>query len=280
MSFTYETAGNNVLQQAGFYSAEASDATLARIYYWIDEGVLEFQKAHRNYYYKNIAYRRATDSAALSGSISGAVGSHTATITYTGNWQDLVGATIVKTESGSTYRNIIRTVTNTSTKACELLLPSRFTNGTIAIYCRSCYLSTATWIAPRSRFLKYGSFFLDENDCAYPLHLLEQPTFFSSGDLFEPTDVYPTYFCVVQDLPILDVFWPLDSGWSVSFAVERRPASYSKPADTVDIPDEFEKAVERYALGRFLMHHDENKGQGSFELRSSIEMLTRKGGIS
>lgn len=275
MAFDYATVSANILRQAGFAYAEASSDVQNRIYYWIDEAILEFQKYHRNYYYQDISFRRKADSAALAGSISQTSGSHTATITYTGSWQDLVGATIIQ----GTELNIVRVVTNTSTKACELLFPSRFTNAAISIKCRSCNVTTASRVSPKWRYCSNGHYLTDESGRQSYLYLLANDEFFSNSDLMEPVNVYPSSFTIVNDIPVLDVDWPLDSGWSVSFKVERAPVAYNTTADILDLPAGYQKAVEQYVVGRLLISQGDERN-GLLELRRGERSLMTNFGVN
>lgn len=276
MAFTYANVSTNVLLLAGHASGEANSDVLSRIYYWTDEAVREFQRCHRNYYYQDVSYRRVTDSSQPTGTITTTAGTYSVTFTYTGDWQDLVGATVVKTESGTEYRNIVREVTNTTSKTAELLLPSRFTTGTATLYIRSSKLSSASRVSPVLRFLEYGSFFTDESDCNYSLRKLEPKEFFSDPDLTNPVDTYPSRFTVVNDVPIFNTHWPLDSGYSVTFHIEDTPAVFSASSDSVAVPDAYQRAVEAYVLGMYLSRDLTMVQDGQMEILRAKRMFAER----
>jgi hypothetical protein len=178
----------------------------------------------------------------------------------------------VQGTGASTKKNIVRYVTNTTTKATELMLPSEFTDGSVTVYIRSSALTSAERVAPVARFLDYGSYVVDESDCLRPMTKVSERTFFDNPDLMTPYTVYPAVFAEVQGVPIFDVHWPLDAGWRVSFKVQVNPDVYTSGADEVGVPDSMEKAVGQFVYGKFLLEQGDTN-RGLYEMRQGESRL-------
>lgn len=251
MSFTYITARNDILTLLGVASGDASDDVKARIYRFLNEGVRRFQEWHPDYYRDTLHGRRAVEATQPTATIAGTLESDVATMTYTGNWQDLVGAILVKEESGVEYRNVIRYVSNTTTKAVRLLWPSKFSNGTVTIYPRSVVVSSRVTVA---RYRDYPATLRIDFPETRQIPRISAEAFFDWADVDDPLDQWPSFWTVVNDIPIFNTYWALTPDFSMSFAIERDPTLYTTDETiAVDIPDSYQGFLEYYAAGQFLM---------------------------